>query len=122
MDSRVYSVLAALDESYPSPLTLEELSSGVGLSVSRLQHLFRQSMGMSITAYLRRLRLSAAAELLSATELQVLEIAYRVGFATAAGFTHAFQSQYREAPKAYRHRVAKARQQARSDPLTKHNP
>jgi len=122
MDSRVYSVLAALDESYPSPLSLEELSSRVGLSVSRLQHLFRQSMGMSITAHLRRLRLSAAAELLSATELQVLEVAYRVGFATAAGFTHAFRSQYRESPKAYRHRLAKARQQARSDPLEKHNP
>ena len=46
MDRRVKRTKSVLDQEYRNPPSLEQLAEGVGLSASRLAHLFRNETGM----------------------------------------------------------------------------
>ena len=60
MDPRVRFVLIALKDGRDRELTSRELAQLVNLSESRLRHLFRQDMGMSIARYQRMVKISSA--------------------------------------------------------------
>jgi len=60
VDPRVRFVLIALKDGRDRELTSRELAQLVNLSESRLRHLFRQDMGMSIARYQRMVKISSA--------------------------------------------------------------
>jgi AraC family transcriptional regulator, arabinose operon regulatory protein len=74
----------------------------VGLSPSRLTHLFTETAQVSMRAFIRERRLLHAAELLSSTDERIAQIAYSVGFRDASNFNHAFKRTFGVSPKAYR--------------------
>ena len=53
-----------LDESFADGIEVEEVARKVGVSASRLSHVFREQFGRSVGAYLRDLRVDAAAKAL----------------------------------------------------------
>lgn len=59
-------------------------------------------------AYVSRIRLERAAELVSATDQPVTQVAQLVGFRSATHFINLFRTRYGMSPKRYRSKQANA--------------
>jgi AraC family transcriptional regulator of arabinose operon len=93
-----------LDQQYRDPPSVEQLADSVGLSSSRLAHLFRNEIGMSIQSYLVERRLVMAAMLIVQSDERISQIAYSVGFRDVSNFNHSFKRRFGMSPRAYRAR------------------
>jgi AraC family transcriptional regulator, arabinose operon regulatory protein len=102
MDRRIKRVTTVLDQQYRDPPSIEQLADDVGLSASRLAHLFRENAGMSIQSYLVERRLVMAALLIVQTHQRISQIAYSVGFGDVSNFNHAFKRRFAMSPRQYR--------------------
>jgi len=95
---RVQNLLAADLE---NPPTLDQLASSVGCSPFYLSRLFSRETGMTLSRYLRHLRLERAAELLRTGRYNVTEAAMEVGYSSLSHFSKAFTAQHGRCPCAY---------------------
>jgi AraC-like DNA-binding protein len=101
---RPRTVKRTLDAMHAEPwrlFTAADLAEIAGVGVRVLQESFRQHVGTSPMAYLRRLRLDGVhAELSRADPWQVSvgEVAYRWGFTHLGRFAGAYRARYGEAP------------------------
>jgi len=102
MDRRIRRVTNVLDQQYRDPPSLEQLADDVGLSASRLAHLFREEVGRSIQSYILERRLIMAAMLIVQTHERISQIAYSVGFGDVSNFNHAFKRRFEMSPRQYR--------------------
>ncbi len=85
------------------PLRLHEVAADVAFtSPGNLSRLFRRRYGMSFQAYLQKLRIEKAAELLRTTTLPVALIARRVGYRDVSRFGQHFKRRCHATPTAYR--------------------
>jgi AraC-like DNA-binding protein len=91
-----------LDQLYRDPPSIEQLAEQVGLSASRLAHLFREEVGMPIQSYILERRLMMAALLIVQTHERISQIAYSVGFGDVSNFNHAFKRRFAMSPRQYR--------------------
>ena len=85
-----------------SPITVPDMATVCGLSLSGFHRFFRQHAETSPMNYLKQLRLNESARLLLSTDLPLEEIADRVGFANAFHFSREFKRGYGCPPSAYR--------------------
>ena len=83
---------------------VKSLARLVRLSVSRLEHLFKQKIGITISSYRSHLRLGLAANMLETGEASIKEIAYELGFGRSTSFTRFFKAVRRDTPTQYRMR------------------
>jgi len=95
-------VLTFIHAHYHRPLTLDELAAMTGYSKSRFSHLFAEAMGISPIQYQNDLRLNAARELLSSTNLTVADVARSCGFSDPLYFSRCFRKKYGVSPTEYR--------------------
>ena len=102
MDRRIRRVRSVLDEQYRDPPSVRDLAVLVGLSASRLAHLFRDEVGMSIRSYVVERRLQMAALLIVQTHERISQIAYSVGFNDVSNFNHSFKRRFGMSPGEYR--------------------
>jgi len=102
MDRRIAKVRSVLEQEYRDPPSVEQLSADVGLSASRLAHLFRLEVGMSIQSYVVERRLLMAAMLIVQSDERISQIAYSVGFGDVSNFNHSFKRRFQMSPRAYR--------------------
>lgn len=77
------------------PGRMSELS---GRSAGHLNRVFNQILQTTPTAYLNRLRLAHARNLLLTTSLSIIEAAYEAGFDNLSHFYHLFKKQYGASP------------------------
>ncbi|MBC8074887.1 MAG: helix-turn-helix transcriptional regulator, partial [Chloroflexales bacterium] len=87
------------------PVNVAALAREIGLSPSRLSHLFKQQVGSSIVETALALRLRQAARLLAFTQHPVATIAHEAGFQSAFYFSRQFKAYYGQSPSAYRKRM-----------------
>jgi transcriptional regulator GlxA family with amidase domain len=100
MDSRVAQLLKIVERK--SSLRLTELAAEVNLSHSRLEHIFKREIGVSLRTYLAEIRIQMAADLLRNTQLPVKNISYRVGYRHVPSFIRAFRRKFKRSPQNYR--------------------
>ena len=86
--------------------TVASLAHRTEMSRSAFARLFSDEMGTSPMAFVGRVRLHRAAELLGSTGLPVGEIATIVGFASRSHFSRAFSAAYGVDPSGFRDRAA----------------
>ena len=110
MDRRIEFVLAQLANEFQKAHRVEDLAASVNLGKSRLEHLFKSSLRVSIRELLHHRRMSEAAKLLKTTFFRVSEICYLVGFHDPSNFAHAFRKTYGMSPREYR-RIGSTRPQ-----------
>ena len=104
----VMQAVSHLEQIYGDPkLSIGELSKILGVSADRLSRQFHRETGVTLSAYLRRMRMERAAGLLLATELSVQEIGRRVGIPDATYFAKQFREIYGETPQRYRNRKSR---------------
>jgi AraC family transcriptional regulator of arabinose operon len=101
-DPRVQSILTLIADDFQRRLTTNEMAQSVNLSPSRLRHLFRDEMGVSLRQYLKARRMLKARELLETTFLNVQEIMLRVGVKDKSHFAKDFKKAYGFSPLKYR--------------------
>jgi AraC-like DNA-binding protein len=91
-----------IEAHYAEPLTLPTVAKAAGLSVSRLAHVFKAQVGMSVTAYLNMVRVKWAEYYLTNSQLRVSETAFQVGFGNLSHFNHVFRQATGLSPTQYR--------------------
>jgi AraC-like DNA-binding protein len=94
-------VKQALARGIESPPSLSQLGREVGCSPFYLSRLFSEHTGMTISRYLRNLRLERAAELLRRGRVNVTEAAMAVGYSSLSHFSKAFAEMFGVCPSVF---------------------
>ncbi len=105
LDDRIRAATDWLCRNLEKHVTLEVLAEAVGMSVSRLAHLFRDQIGMPPLQYLEAQRMRRAKQLLEVTSLSVKQVAGEVGFDNPFYFTLRFKKANGVSPTEYRKRI-----------------
>lgn len=95
---------------------VEQLSSEIGLSRSQLYRRLKQINGLTISQFIRHVRLEEAKKLLISDTAPVFEIAYLVGFNSPAYFHTCFQEYFGLTPGEVKKIAAAKRLAADNDP------
>jgi len=98
----VRAILGYIEASMPGPIVLSDLSAAFFMSEGHLSRIFRKEMGMSIMAYVKRMRIQMAARLLKDSGEPIGMIAARVGVGDANYFCRMFKSVMGVSPSEYR--------------------
>lgn len=92
-------VLKYMEDHYPEPVTIDDLSGITGVSPSYLSRIFRLETGAGIHEYLNQIRITKAAAFLRSQS--VSEVAYQCGFSDCSHFIAVFKKQVGCTPGAY---------------------
>lgn len=101
-DSRVRLALELMRREYGQSLNVREMANRVGLSASRLEHLFKQDLGHSFSAELREVRLRQAAAFLRQGSFEVKEVAGLCGYSSVPTFSRIFTRRFGLTPSEFR--------------------
>ncbi len=97
---RVRKAMERIERDLEEPPSLEALADEVGISASRLRHVFKEQTGLPISRYVLWMRLRAA--LLRALEgATIAESAQDAGFSDAAHFTRTCRQMFGLPPTAF---------------------
>lgn len=102
----VQRTLTTLHSNFANPPGLGQIAAKAGISTTHLSRLFVQETGMTISGYLRQLRMEHASRLLLTGDCNVTEAALTVGYASLGQFSYAFQKTFGHSPGKHRHSKA----------------
>jgi AraC-like DNA-binding protein len=98
--------LGYICDHYSDPVYARDIAAAAGISETQLKNLFRNTLGMPWTHYLKGYRIHRAAGRLSQPGTSILEIALSVGFETLSHFNASFRSVMGVSPRSYLKRAA----------------
>jgi AraC family transcriptional regulator len=93
-----------MEANLAEPISLADIAASSGLSRMHFAAQFRAATGLRPHEYLLQRRIERARELLLTSRLQLVEIAFEVGFKTQAHFTTVFARFVGETPNVWRQR------------------
>lgn len=102
--ARIQTVIDFMSANLHRAITLPELAEIVHLSTSRFSDIFKIQTGLSPIAYLIKLRIEKAHELLITRFESIKEIMAMVGYSDRANFLRHFRRYFEFAPSEYRKR------------------
>lgn len=102
MDPRIQLVVSTIEREFSQELNSERLGCLVNMSASRLRHLFKAETGLTVSQYLKQIRMQRAEVLLQTTFLSVKQIMNLVGVHDDAHFSREFRKLHGVAPGKYR--------------------
>ena len=94
-----------IGENLASQASNTDIANRFGVSTRTLERRFKQAVGESIRSYRQRRRILLAKELLQTTNLNVGDIAWRVGYRDASYFARIFSRELGVSPLGYRETV-----------------
>jgi AraC-like DNA-binding protein len=98
-------------------LDLDGVAAGTGTNRNKINEVLNTELGMTFTGYLKKLRLTEAARLLTdKAGATVAEIARSVGYANNAYFNKIFREEYGCSPRQFRNLAARSETPAGHDP------
>lgn len=83
-------------------LNVERLASEVGVSRAHLHRKMKDLIGMTPSDYIRNIRLKRACELLKRPDIEVTQVAYKIGFTSQPHFSSHFKRYTGFSPSEYR--------------------
>jgi AraC family transcriptional regulator len=101
-DRKLRQVLSYIESNLSQDISLQDVASVAGLSVSHFKGLFRQSVGVPVHQYLVRRRVERATSLLKDSDLSISQIALEAGFAHQSHLAHHVRRLLGVSPKALR--------------------
>jgi transcriptional regulator GlxA family with amidase domain len=90
-----------------SPLSMEELAEAAGYSRRHLERLFREATGKTPGEFYRGLRLDRGRNLLSTTDLTLIEVAAACGFESVSHFSKSFRARFGTSPTRLKQGIAR---------------
>lgn len=100
--SQLKPAIEYMQYNYPQPLTLTDIAKAAHLSVSRMAHLFKEEMGVTIVDYLTNLRINHAKRMLMTSDANCTRICYDVGYNNQSYFTRVFKQIVGLTPRQFR--------------------
>lgn len=95
-------LIAVIEEKIESEdLTAERLASAMAMSHSTLYRKVKSYTGESINAFIRSIRLKQAAQLLTDSDLNITQVAFKVGFSDVNYFGKCFKQQFKVSPSVF---------------------
>lgn len=91
-----------IEQRLDEPIDLPSVSRAAGISHAHFQRIFKVVTGETLKAYVRSRRLAGALELLSGTEMRILDVAIASGFESQESFARAFKRLFGLTPTEYR--------------------
>jgi AraC-like DNA-binding protein len=103
-DQEKASILRFIATHYANPgLDPDGVAAGTGASRNKINDVLKMELGMTFTSYLKKLRLTEAARLLTEKAgATVTEIGYSVGYPNPPYFNKLFKEEYGCTPKVFR--------------------
>lgn len=101
-EERIHHMLQYIEQHYAEPVSLQDLSSSISISVSECIRCFKDTLMMTPINYIRMFRLIKAEEQILHTNKTISEIAYDCGFPETSYFNRCFKKQYKQTPLQYR--------------------
>ncbi|MDL2219792.1 helix-turn-helix domain-containing protein [Ruminococcaceae bacterium OttesenSCG-928-O06] len=104
-----YRAARLLEENCGAGQSLEEVAVRLGCTARHLRRVFTEAYHVSPVQYLQTCRLLLAKNLLTDTDLSVLDVAMAAGFGSLRRFNDVFKKHYRLSPTALRKQVPEER-------------
>ena len=101
-DRQISGALNLIHHKPQAPWTITKLAAEVGMSRSPFATKFSSLVGEPPLAYLTKWRMNLAAGYLQDNQLQIREIAQRVGYESQASFSNAFKRHFAVSPREFR--------------------
>lgn len=98
---KVNQVIDYISANLHRPLQLEVMADIIHVSQRQLLRIMRSSLNESLYAYVARQRMERAVMYLQTEDMNLGELALRVGYDNSQSFSKAFRKQFGIAPKAY---------------------
>lgn len=99
---RLAAVIARVEGSLENPISPARLAGDAGMSTRQLERLFRRYLNRSPKRYYMEARLARARNLLTQTEMTIIEVALASGFSSPSHFSKCYRALYGNTP--YRER------------------
>ena len=87
--------------------TVENLAKEAGLNINKLQEGFKKLYGTTVNNYVQKVRLDAAYNLLTKTDLSISEIVNAIGLSSKSYFSKIFKEKYSISPSDFRKKHSK---------------
>lgn len=88
---RVESICTYLNSHFGKQIDFVALSHQVYMNQASLCRFFKRATGRTMTTYVNELRVGAAAQLLTETDLSIVDICFKVGFGNYSNFNRQFK-------------------------------
>lgn len=88
-------------------ISIESVAKQANSSVFHFQRTFAILTGVSVGEYLRRRRLTLAAQELSNTDNKIIDVSFKYGYETPEAFSKAFRRQHSVTPSEVRNKIGK---------------
>ncbi|MFV0504557.1 MAG: helix-turn-helix domain-containing protein [Lachnospirales bacterium] len=102
LSKEIKKAIIFIRNNYNKDIRLQVVAKEIGLNETYLSRVFKEKIGVNFTEYLNKVRLEAAVDLLSTTNLTVFQVAQEVGYNSESYFSRIFKQYYGLSPKAYR--------------------
>ncbi len=99
---RVQRALAYIFENVGSDIRLADVARLTGLSETAFSRFFKRNSGNSFSEHVAKLRIGRACELLSNSDLLVIDICFQVGYRNLSNFNRQFRQERGTTPSRYR--------------------
>lgn len=96
-----------INRNFTNKITADEVARIGGLSVSRALHLFKEETGLSLSKYLKKLRINYGKYLLLNTDMNLADISIETGFFDQSHFTKIFKEIEKMTPSDFRRKYKK---------------
>jgi two-component system, response regulator YesN len=98
-------VISFIDENYPANIGIGQIAERLNITPNYLSTLFHKKTGINFMSYLKRIRMLKAKEMLADPNIQIQQVAERVGYFSARHFSRLFAEHYGCLPSEYRDRL-----------------
>jgi AraC-like DNA-binding protein len=99
---KIKQACAIMKETIYSNLSLEDIASELNMGYSNFRKIFKKYMMITPYQYLTNIKTETAKELLKATDMQIQEIATKLGFESPDHFSFFFKRNTNQTPMQYR--------------------
>jgi transcriptional regulator GlxA family with amidase domain len=96
---KLIEAVELMEANIEEPMSLDELSSHVGISRRQLERLFQKHLNCVPTRYYLDLRLRRARELLLRSSKSIVDIAFSCGFVSAPHFSKCYRDFFKISPR-----------------------
>ena len=103
----VGSILHYVEQNLSEPLSLQDIAEKYNYSITYISKLFKSVTGSSLVSYIIEKRIARARQLMY-EDLEIMEIAERVGYHNYSNFYKAFKKSTGSSPEEYRRQLAPA--------------
>ena len=98
----VYECEKYIDENYEKCITVSEISQSIGVRLSYLSRIFKETTGKTIINFMNEKKVEKAKEYLARTDMKIYEIAAALGFENTTYFSYFFKKYTGISPKEFK--------------------